>query len=302
MNARLLIPLDGSPLAEQSLSYAALLGRELPAELVLFHVVSLPSCAKEILSNTGLNTATLIELLDGRATDYLRRVTEQLAAAGLPARQVIRHGLVAEAIVDYAERSDVQMVVMSTHGYSGIRRWMHGSVAERVLQSASVPVLLVRARDSEVGTLREPVAFRRILVPLDGSTVAEQVLPPTISLARAFDAEVVLFQVPIVCVTGSLIGEWFLPLSGDLGTAIPDSRGYLDRVASSLEQQGLRVSTAMQIGAVAESIVGYAEANRMDLVAMCTHGRTGGGRWVLGRVADRVLRAGSRPMLLVRAQ
>jgi nucleotide-binding universal stress UspA family protein len=104
----------------------------------------------------------------------------------------------AEAIVDYAEQKDVHQIIMATHGYAGITRWTHGSVAERVCQSANAPVLLVRAQEGEVNDLLEPTSCGRILVPLDGSSVAEQVLPSVMSMARALGAEIILFQVPVV--------------------------------------------------------------------------------------------------------
>ena len=302
MTTQILVPLDGSPLAEQALACAMTLGRGLPAELVLFRAVSIPPDTREILKSAGLKAAALMEQLEAEANDYLRKVAGQLQDAGLSVRQVVQHGPAAEAIVDYAGQTDIQQIVMATHGYTGISRWTHGSVAERVLQSASVPVLLVRAQEGELGVSREPMPCRRILVPLDGSTVAEQVLPSAASIAQALRAEMILFQVPIVYVSGSLIGEWYLPWQGVLKTAEQDAQAYLNRVAYRLKEQGVNVSKAMQIGAVAESIIAYAEANRIDLIAMCTHGRTGRGRWILGSVADRVLRASSIPILLVRAR
>ncbi len=302
MTAQILVPLDGSPLAEQSLACAMTLGRGLPAELVLFRAVSIPPDTREILNSASVEAAALMKQLEAKANDYLRKVASELQDAGLSVRQVVRHGPAAEAIVDYAEQQDIQQIVMTTHGYTGITRWTHGSVAERVLQSARVPVLLVRAQEGELGVLREAMPCQRILVALDGSDVAEQVLPSATSIAQALGAEMVLFQVPIVYYAGSLIGEWYLPFQGVLETAEQDAQVYLDDVAYRLKEQGVNVSTAVQIGAVAESIIGYAEANRIDLIAMCTHGRTGLGRWILGSVADRVLRASSIPILLVRAR
>jgi nucleotide-binding universal stress UspA family protein len=143
---------------------------------------------------------------------------------------------------------------------------------------------------------------RRILVPLDGSAMAEQVLPPATSIAKAMDAEMVLFRVSIVQISGWFTGEWLEPLEGDLRTADQYAKDYLSRVAGHLADQGVKVSTAVRVGAVAESIVNYTETQQIDLIAMCTHGRTGLARWALGSVADRVLRVGRIPILLVRAR
>ena len=97
------------------------------------------------------------------------------------------------------------------------------------------------------------------------------------------------------------MGDFFMPLEGTLRTADKIAGRYLDRVSDRLGEHGVQVSTTVQMGAVAESIVDYAENHQIDLIAMCTHGRTGLGRWILGSVADRVLRAGCIPVLLVRA-
>ncbi len=302
MKTQVLVPLDGSPLAEQALPCAMALGRGLPAGLVLFHAVSIPSDAWEILDNAGRDADALMEHMEAKAKAYLDKVAGQLQDAGMSVQQVIWHGAAAGAIVDHAEQAGIQQIVMATHGYTGVSRWTHGSVAERVLQSASVPVLMVCTLAGEASARLEPVRCQRILVPLDGSTTAEQVLPPATSIAKALGAEMVLFRVSIVHVSGWYTGEWFEPLEGDLETANHHAKDYLNRVASDLVRQGIKVSTVVQMGTVAESIASYAETQQIDLIAMCTHGRTGLERWILGSVADRVLRAGHVPILLVRAR
>lgn len=303
MATRILVPLDGSPLAEQALPCAMTLGRGLAAELVLFRAVCIPLDVWESFADAGLLEADdLIERLTAGADDYLQGIAGQLQEAGLNVRHVVQRGSAAEAIVDYAEQMDIQQIVMATHGYTGIKHWTHGSVAERVLQVASVPVLMVRAKEGALSDLRQPMSCQRILVPLDGSDVAEQVLPSATKVAQALGAEMVLLRVPIVYASGSLMGEWFLPLEGVFETANQNAQAYLDRVAGHLKKQGVQVSTATPIGPVAESIIDHAEANHIDLIAMCTHGRTGLARWALGSVADRILRAGGIPILLVRAR
>jgi nucleotide-binding universal stress UspA family protein len=301
MATQILVPLDGSPLSEQAIPCAMTLSRGLAAELVLFGAVSIPCDTQEILDKAGVKADALLEQLEAEADEHLRGMVKQLREAGLTARHVVHCGPAAEAIVGYAEQMDVRQIVMATHGYTGPNRWTHGSVAERVLQSASVPVLLVRMQAEESSDLQQPMCCQRILVPLDGSVRAERVLPTVIPIAQALGSKVILFQVPIVYVSGWMTGEWFLPVQGVLATAEQDAQVYLSYVATRLEKQGVDASTATDIGGVADSIIGYAEANRVDLIAMCTHGRTGLRRWTLGSVADRVLRAGNTPILLVRA-
>jgi nucleotide-binding universal stress UspA family protein len=121
-------------------------------------------------------------------------------------------------------------------------------------------------------------------------------------IAKALDAELVLFRVPIAQVAGWVTGDPYLPMVGVLETAEEAAQAYLNAVAGRLGEKGLTVTTATCVGAVANCIIDYAEANQVDLIAMCTHGRTGLARWALGSVADRVLRGGSTPILLVRAK
>jgi len=300
--SRILVPLDGSSLAEQAISYAVTLARGLPAELVLLHAIWVPPDVMGILDEATVELNAIENQLEAEANQYLSRLVEQLHETDLSAHHAIGRGAAADVIIDHTRRADVSLIIMATHGYTGIRRWTHGSVAERVVQSACVPVLLVRARETASRDVQKPMPCRRILVPLDGSEMAEHVLPMVTTIAQPLDAELILFQVPIAHVHGWMTGEWFVPIQGVLATAAQDAHAYLSEVCGRLKKQGLGVTTATMMGSVAESIIDYAEANHVDLVAMCTHGRTGLTRWTLGSVADRVLRAGSTPILLVRAK
>lgn len=302
MSSQILVPLDGSALAEQALSCATMLAAGLPAELVLLRAVSLPADVQDILERADLGAEEKPPPLAAEASAYLAQVAGQLEGSGLEVTTTVRCGPAAEAILDYVEQMDIEQIVMATHGYSGISRWVHGSVAERVVQSASVPVLLVRAHDTNQTPTHEPHSCRRILLPLDGSAVSEQALPRATSVAKALGAEIILFRVPAVYTSLSLAGEGYVPLDHLMETATEDAQDYLDGIANGLVPQGVKVSTALRIGGVANAIIEYAEDNRIDLIAMCTHGRTGLARWALGSVADRVLRAGRIPLLLVRAR
>jgi len=295
MATQLVVPLDGSRLAEQALPCAMILGAGLPAELILFHAVD--------LSPDRRRRSEAKEQAEAKANEYLGRIAAQMHEAGLSARGVVQHGPAAETIVDYADQVGAQFIVMSTHGYTGIQRCTHGSVAERVSQSANVPVLMVRASEESPDDSRQPRHCQHILVPLDGSETAEQALPSATAVAQAVGAKVTLFRVVVVQPAATFGEDWpFVPSEGGFDEDEREAQAYLEGVADRLREQGIQVSTAAQIGPVAESIVKYAEANQVDVVAMCTHGRTGLAHWAFGSVAGRVLRAGSRPILLVRAR
>jgi nucleotide-binding universal stress UspA family protein len=303
MTNRILVPLDGSALAEQAVPCAVALARALPAELVLFRAIGIPAEVLESLDESHVERQAVGAQLKADAEGYLGALIERLREAGLEASHALGCGSAADAILDYAEKEQIDQIVMATHGYGGLKRWTHGSVAERVLQSARVPLLLIRVQDPERAEMEQRLMLcRRILVPLDGSALAEHILPTVSTLARALGAELILFQVPISHVAGWMTGEWYLPVQGVLDTAEEDAQVYLENVAEGLKEQGLQVTIATGVGPVASSIIEYAEANQVDLIAMSTHGRTGLARWALGSVADRVLRSGSTPILLVRAE
>ena len=149
MPSRILVPLDGSALAERALPCAVMLARGVPAELVLFRAVSIAPDLEAMLGFTDLGGEVPWEELEVQACDYLNQVADRIQEAGLGIDKVVRRGPAAEVIVDYAEQMAVQQIVMATHGRSGISRWRHGIAAERVLQSASVPVLMVCAKAGE---------------------------------------------------------------------------------------------------------------------------------------------------------
>lgn len=301
MVSPILVPLDGSRLAEQALPCAVMLGKGLSAELVLLRAVSMETDADEALKEIGLEIDRLMDQAEAEAEGYLEKVAAQIREPGLGVSQAVRRGPAAEAIVDYANQTDAQQIVMATHGHSGISRWRYGSVAERVLQSANVPVLLIRAKEGEEGGRQETKHCQRILVPLDGSEMAEQVLPATADVARAVGAEMILLRVVTLQVYGSSEAMWYPGPDGWVEAITQAAVTYLNQVADSLRERGVGVTIATETGPVAETIIRFAEANLIDLVAMCTHGRTGLVRWALGSVADRVLRGGSTPVLLVRA-
>jgi nucleotide-binding universal stress UspA family protein len=302
MTTRILVPLDGSELAEQATPCATMLARGLPAELVLFRAFAVELGAQDALGRAGLPIEPVLAGLAEEAEAYLQDQVEALRARGVTAQYSVQPGPAPEAILEAAEALAIDYVVMATHGYSGFKRWTHGSVAERVLQVARVPLFLVRACEVRPGDeCREHGLCKHILVPLDGSYASERILPVVAAVGRALDSQVTLLQVPIAYVSGSMTGDWYLPVQGALETAERDAQAYLDDVAARLAAQGIGAKTALAVGSVAACIVEYAEANQVDLIAMSTHGRTGLARWALGSVADRVLRAGSTPLLLVRA-
>jgi nucleotide-binding universal stress UspA family protein len=285
--ARILVPLDGSALAEAILPVAEALARDYEAELVLLRAVPMPDVE-------SLDPAGEADLTSAKV--YLTRIASQLKAQGLPrVGWKLPPSPPAQAIADATSREQVDLVAMATHGRGAVGRLLLGSVAEAVVRAVSAPVLLVRG--SPTWTER---GIGSILVPLDGSQAAEGVLPVVERLAGPFDYTIHLLHVVeplpayVTVEAPAALGE---ALQGQQAAA----REFLARTAQGVEAQGLRVQSSVRTGPVVSEIRDYVTTNGIGLVAMATHGRTGLARVLMGSVSERVVREVPVPVLLWRA-
>jgi nucleotide-binding universal stress UspA family protein len=207
-------------------------------------------------------------------------------------------GPVADVLQGYARRHDVDLIVMSTHGRTGVSRLSLGSVTDSLIRRTSIPVLVVKPRESYLNPQVDR-AFKKIVVPLDGSILAEQVLPRMLSLAMLEDAEVSLLQVLIPqSYSQKEISDPDLPWwDKDMSLA----QAYLFRIASRLRRNGLTVTTDIVIGEnVANAIADFASRENADLIAIATHGRGGLARMLRGSVADAIMHWGKLSMLVLK--
>jgi nucleotide-binding universal stress UspA family protein len=281
---KLLVPLDGSPLAERALA------------------------SIELFRGAGAESVTVVRVLmrnepETEAVTYLADVATRLRAEGFEVEICSPQGDVADEILAEAQRRDVDLIAMSTHGRSGLGRWVYGSVAEAVLARTPVPVVLTRAwhaRDAPHGV--PP----RVLVPLDGSAFGESALSVAVPFASSpLAAEIVLLRV--VLPARHLLTSWAPGVVySELGTESDqeDAATYLHGVAERLAREeqvpASRIAVEVRVGLPAETIVDTANERGCALVAMATHGRSGISRAVLGSVTNAVLRLGSTPLLVVR--
>jgi nucleotide-binding universal stress UspA family protein len=311
----ILVPLDGSARAEQVLPYVRRLAPLLDAKLYLVQVVPethdddpFAMTVAEAYQHGLGPTATQRErawhsweLQRRHAEGYLEAQAIMLQPAGVRVDFTVRLGDPAEEIIAVAEEQRATLIALATHGYSGLKRWTLGSVTDKVVHAAPMPVFIIR---SAVQPPADHVAFTRILVPLDGSPLAQQALPLATTLATRAPAELTLIEA-----ISPVIESYPLPLGQPLShyrVLLPALRAKatddLTSAAQGLRAQGLRVQTLVEDGYPAELIVDTADQRASDLIVMATHGYGGIRRWVLGSVADKVLHAATTPLLLVRAR
>jgi len=284
MFRKILVPLDGSRLSQRALEPALAVSRQSGAELLLVRV---PTADTLSFAVSGAKQRELAQ----DALVYLETLRKSNERPQLGIRTQVLEGDAASAIVDAARAEQADLIVMSTHGYSGMTRWVLGSVTEKVLRSAPCPVLAIRAA-------RHP---QRILITLDGSPLAERATEPGLDLAHSLKAQVTLLRcVPHVAADGKL-NEHERGLSRRMQEdLLIEAREYLQARSTSSAQSGVAIKTDVRIGSPADSILEYVETYGIDLIVMATHGRTGLKRWVYGSVTAKVLRSVSCSMLVIR--
>jgi nucleotide-binding universal stress UspA family protein len=296
MYEKILVPLDGSDLAEIALPYAEELAGAFGCEITLIHV---SESADEKYENMH---QLYIEKIVEATRQGAERCRKNKRTKKIKVSSVHLTGHTAEQIVDYADKENIDLIVMSTHGRSGIRRWLLGNVAAKVVRATKRPVALIRAKD----ILPDACADRKLnkmLVPLDGSKASEVVIPHVSELASKLKAEVVLFQVVapsyfVYAIPGEAVLQPHSP--EDLQNMIEHSKFYLDKVGAELKDKGIETTSEVGIGGPAEEIIRVADEMQVDMVIMSTHGHSSISLWAFGSNADKVLHAGNTPVLLVR--
>jgi len=300
MFSKIVVPLDGSPLAEVAVPYARALAQNgnLPVELL--SVIDLAEVARHIATERGLFLDTLDDFETHRRDEYLSSLAKSFT--GLPVSWLIERGEAAGLIVERAAADKAALVCMATHGRSGLQRWLLGSVAEKVLRATENPLLLVRASDPLPVVASQP--FDHIIVPVDGSRAAEHLLPVVADLARGTDIEVILFRAYNVPY-GSFYeggGSYAVDLPRLKASMETEVQQYLEECREILARTGLaKVSYASNEGLAADAIIDFARNKPGSLIAMCSHGRSGVQRWVLGSVTETVVRHAHNPVLILRA-
>ena len=290
MYDKILVPLDGSELAEVTLWYAARLAGRLRSAITLLYV-------------NPPNELTSPHMYECYLRDAVNRVKEQATqmAAETGGGEIavdykMLKGDPAEEIVDYADSAKNDLIILSTQGKSGIKRWALGNVANKVVRATRKQVLLIRARGAQADVYKDRLT--RVLVPVDGSRESESILRVITVMAKQLNLEVTLLHL------------WPRRTEIQFQTEVKPwekiekrENEYIQRLGDRLKAEGINTRAVFRVitpGHEAEEIIKMAEEDKFSMVAMATHGRSGVGRWIFGSNAEKVLNEGSTPLLLVR--
>jgi nucleotide-binding universal stress UspA family protein len=296
MYTRMLIPLDGSQVAEQVLPYARCLAKALKIPVELLQVVDLE--ALRLLANPerGRYIDTLLSEKVETNKSYLEAIAQSFQ--GTQVTCFVEKGTPEDIVIELAAGDKDTLIVMATHGRSGIQRWVLGSVADKVLHGSTNHLFLIRANDQ--GKAVGEALLKKVIVPLDGSPLAETVLPYVVDLAKKMRLEVVLVRA--YALPTSTADEYQTYTDELIGLIEAEARDYLAEKVKEMKGNGLEtVSSVVNVGYGAEEIITLARNTPDNFIAMCTHGRSGVKRFVLGSVTDRVVRHSGDPVLIIRA-
>jgi nucleotide-binding universal stress UspA family protein len=297
----ILVPLDGSPLAEQIIPLALEIANAARSKvrLVLVHQSPPPP-----MDPQSAQLYVSIDLATRKVErDYLTALRLRLRkSSGLQISAVTIDGPAGPTLAKYVKEIGADLLVMSTHGRGGLRGAWLGSVADYVIRSLNIPVIVVRSQEG-MSALPRLSKIREIMVPLDGSPLAEAALAPASDIAELFGAELLLVQVVWPVSAGNLLPVPF-PSGYDneiVGVQRKETQEYLDGLVNDLQERGVSVRSTVVAGHnVAEALLDMAHPQRIDLVAIATHGRGGVQRLLLGSVADKLIRGAGPPVLVVR--
>lgn len=300
MHNKILVPLDGSKTAEKVLPCARYLAAKFKVPLELLTAIDIAEIGAQISPENTRFLDTMIT--DGlrRSEDYLRTIAATFHDVDV--KCTVEKGRSADTIIEKGEADKAMIIAMATHGRSGLDRFLLGSVAEKVLRGSANPLLLVRA--TEETKAEGMAAFRTIIVPLDGSEVAEKILPEVADMAKVLATEVILFRAYHVPYTAYAGDEAVYAVNYDemIAGVRDEANEYIEKKAAELRSVGVAsVSCLAKEGLAGDEIIALGNRAPDALIAMCSHGRSGVKRWVLGSITETVVRHSNDPVLVLRA-
>jgi nucleotide-binding universal stress UspA family protein len=301
MFSRILVPVDGSTFSEHALPFAAHAARTSGAALmvVLVH-------ARQSPVTTDLVLREAVDAWEDarvrQETDYLNELAGRIERElGIAVRHQILSGEVVPALEREVRVHDVDLVVMTTHGRAGLARAWLGSVADALVRTLEVPVLLVRPDDGPPPDRLADGGYRHVLLALDGSERAERAIEPALALAPGADTRITLLRTaaPPAAITSPYLPHAARFTHEEMERSRAAAEEYLAGAAAPLKDRGRDVHTVAAVDYhAARAIIRFADENDVDLIAMGTHGRSPVTRLVLGSTSDKVVRSASVPVLV----
>ncbi len=300
MYSKILIPLDGSKTAEKVLPYARFLAGKFKIPVELLAVVDIAEMATHMSAEKARFLDTLVEDSVRASENYLRGIAGTFK--DVTVKNTVEKGRAEDTIVEKGGGYKDILIAMATHGRSGLNRFLLGSVAEKVLRGTANPLLLARA--TETSSADGEAIFKTVIVPLDGSEVAESVLPAAADMAKKLALEVVLFRayhIPYTVYSGNE-GFYAVDFNELIAGVRDEANEYLEKKVAEMKTFGVeKVSALTKEGFAGDEIITLGRHTPNGLIAMSSHGRSGMKRWVLGSVAETVVRHTSDPVLVIRA-
>lgn len=293
MYETILIPTDGSDHSVRAAEHGHYLTQLFDATVHVISVVDIPGAAG-VFDAGGIDQKYV-----DRLTEEGERAIEAVEAAVGERDDVttaVVKGEPSETILEYADDHDVDVITMGTHGRTGLNRYIAGSVTERVVRLADVPVLTVRATDQSqlVGEYDE------ILIPTDGSEPAATAIDHGLAIAQKTGARI--HAVNIVDVGDVAISPNYTPPTEVIEHLESEGEAATDRIATQAQERELDAITEVREGFPASDLLDYADEHDIDLITMGTAGRTGLNRYLLGSTTERIIRHAEMPVLAVNAR
>lgn len=295
MFKRILVPLDQSAVAECVLPHAAALAHAFQAQVTLLHVLDHGATPDQILQVDPFDW----HLRSVEAEAYLERLCNDLNEAEVKTDTVLLEGRAADGMIDYARQHDFDLILLSSHGQSGLSRWNVSSVVQKVILRSYKSIMVVCAYAQPIGDALTAGRYGRILVPLDGSLRAESTLPIAINLARYHQAELLLAHV----VARPPVFNRLPPPDEviDLVERLTHhnqakATGYLEQLHATLPVPGR--TRLLAHNSVTSTLHDLVEEENVDLVLLCAHGRSGKGRWPYGSVVSDFITNGATALLI----
>jgi nucleotide-binding universal stress UspA family protein len=289
MFEKLLVPLDSSPFAEQVLPPVIRLAAAFRSEI---HLINVCRTRQEMESDSCRN------YLEEKAVF----INKSLPGSNSVIKTRIIEGSPSQKILSYAREEDISLIVMSSHGLSGVTLWPLGSTVDKVLRLTRHPLLIVRVQEPPPIIPGEDL-FKRILVPLDGSELGARVVPYVQAIASASGSELVLFHVIETDRSLHTLGRIdAVPILEDEMTSLRQRAAeYLDQQGAMIAGSGAKVLKVIKTGNIAGEIIRYASDNSLPLIALSSHGHSGLESWIIGSVTTKVLHAAQRSLFIVPA-